>query len=184
MMWTSFQQEIVDLEHCERFDSAYSKKINRVHSHKATSTIITARKRSLGQGNIFSSVCQEFCSQGEYLGRYTPGRYTPRQVHPPGQVHPPRQVHPLGRYTPWAGTPPRTGTPPRSSACWEIWATSRWYMHPTGMHSCCQIIFVITITTMCWGYHVWYTKLGQGWCQGQGHLVISLIFICLLHNDT
>ena len=26
--------------------------------------IITARKRSLGQGNIFSSVCQEFCSQG------------------------------------------------------------------------------------------------------------------------
>ena len=26
--------------------------------------IITARKRSLGQGNIFTSVCQEFCSQG------------------------------------------------------------------------------------------------------------------------
>ena len=26
-------------------------------------TIFTARKRSLGQGNIFSSVCQEFCSQ-------------------------------------------------------------------------------------------------------------------------
>ena len=25
---------------------------------------ITTRKRSLGQGNIFSSVCQEFCSQG------------------------------------------------------------------------------------------------------------------------
>ena len=23
-----------------------------------------ARKRSLGQGNIFTSVCQEFCSQG------------------------------------------------------------------------------------------------------------------------
>ena len=26
--------------------------------------IFTARKRSLGQGNIFTSVCQEFCSQG------------------------------------------------------------------------------------------------------------------------
>ena len=26
---------------------------------------ITARKRSLGQGNIFTSVCQEFCSRGE-----------------------------------------------------------------------------------------------------------------------
>ena len=26
--------------------------------------IFTARKRSLGQGNIFIGVCQEFCSQG------------------------------------------------------------------------------------------------------------------------
>ena len=26
--------------------------------------IFTARKRSLGQGNIFSSMCQEFCPQG------------------------------------------------------------------------------------------------------------------------
>ena len=30
-----------------------------------TKTFITARKRSLGQGNIFRSVCQEFCPQGE-----------------------------------------------------------------------------------------------------------------------
>ena len=31
----------------------------------------------MGQGNIFSSMCQEFCSQGEYLGRYPPLlRYT------------------------------------------------------------------------------------------------------------
>ena len=28
------------------------------------SFLITARKRSLGQGNIFTRVCQEFCSQG------------------------------------------------------------------------------------------------------------------------
>ena len=27
-------------------------------------SIITGRKRSLGQGNIFRSVCQEFCPQG------------------------------------------------------------------------------------------------------------------------
>ena len=27
-------------------------------------TIFTARKRSLGQGNIFIGVCQEFCSRG------------------------------------------------------------------------------------------------------------------------
>ena len=29
---------------------------------------ITTHKRSLGQGNIFRSVCQEFCSQGGVPG--------------------------------------------------------------------------------------------------------------------
>ena len=104
-------------------------------------SIFTASKRSLGQGNIFRSVCQEFCPQGggEYLGRYSspdqvyppgPGtspwtmyspqdqvhpqtRYTPwDQVHPLDQVHP-QQVHPPGRHTPpGPGTPPRPDTPP------------------------------------------------------------------------
>ena len=58
----------------------------------------------LGQGDIFSSVCQEFCSRGG-----VPGQVAPGQVHP-------QQVHPLGRYipTPQAGTPPWAGTqPPR-----------------------------------------------------------------------
>ena len=36
--------------------------------------VFSARKRSLGQGNIFRSVCQEFCPQGG----------VPDQVHPPG----------------------------------------------------------------------------------------------------
>ena len=74
---------------------------------------ITVRKRSLGKGNTFSSVCQEFCSQGG----------VPGQVHPHTQVTHPRagtppsgQVLPLGRYT-----------PPRNSACWEIRATSWLY---------------------------------------------------------
>ena len=60
----------------------------------------------LGQGNIFSSMCQEFCPQeGEYLGRYPFWAGTPpRQGHPPGQVQPPGRYTP-GRY-PWAGTPP------------------------------------------------------------------------------
>ena len=78
--------------------------------------LITTRKQSLGQGNIFRSVCQEFCSQGGGV---------PGQVPPWDQVHPTRtrctpqdQIHPLGavhagRYGQQAG-----GT------------------HPTGMHSC------------------------------------------------
>ena len=61
--------------------------------------IFTARKRSLGQGNIFAAVCHSVHRGGEYLGRYSPG-----------------QVHPPVRYTPWAGTPP-PGTPP-GNACW------------------------------------------------------------------
>ena len=28
------------------------------------SVLFTARKRSLGQGNVFTPVCQSFCSQG------------------------------------------------------------------------------------------------------------------------
>ena len=90
----------------------------------------TARKRSLGQGNIFSSVSRILFTggggstwAGTPLGRYIPpprAGTPPRQVHPPGQVHPqadtlPRQVHP------WAGSPPW------SSACWEIRATSGRY---------------------------------------------------------
>ena len=87
--------------------------------------IFTAHKRSLGQGNIFRSVCHEFCPQGgrgEYLGRYNPpgpgtlpGASTPPgpgtpplgQVHPPGQVQPPLgpgtppgQVHPWDKVHP------------------------------------------------------------------------------------
>ena len=86
-----------------------------------TGIIFTARKRSLGQGNIFRSLCQEFCSQGGGV----PGQVPPDQVHPsplgpgtPGtrdtpsqdQVHPP----PRTRYIPLPGpgTPrPGPGTP-------------------------------------------------------------------------
>ena len=49
------------------------------------------------QGNIFSSVCQGFYSQG----RGAPGQVHPRQVPPaPGRHTPLGQVHPPGRYTP------------------------------------------------------------------------------------
>ena len=50
----------------------------------------------LGQGDIFSSMCQEFCPKGGVPGQVPPlGRYTPYPWAgtPPG-------------YTPWVGTPP------------------------------------------------------------------------------
>ena len=54
------------------------------------SHIFSARKQSLGQGNIFRSVCQEFCSLGESTWAATPPpprtRYTPGQQG--GSTHP------------------------------------------------------------------------------------------------
>ena len=101
-----------------------------------SSIFFTARKRSLGQGNIFSSASQEFCSRGGYLGRYPQAGTPPRQV-PPRQVHPLGRSTHLGRYTPCSGTPPRQVQPlgryppgrypPRSSTCWEIRPTSGRY---------------------------------------------------------
>ena len=72
--------------------------------------IFTACKRSLGQGNIFKSVCQEFCPQaggvcwgGACSGGAWSGGFLLRVV--PG------------------GDPPGT-------------ATAAGGTHPTGMHSC------------------------------------------------
>ena len=68
-----------------------------------------------GQGNIFSCVCQEFCSQGEGICLSACWDTTP----------PPEQ------------TPsPGAGTHPRRSACWEIRSTSGRYASLTGMQSC------------------------------------------------
>ena len=85
-------------------------KLNEVNGNcsQTSEIIITARKRSLGQGNIFTPVCHSV-HRGEYLTRYTPpDQVHPSwdQVHPPGTRYTPRdQVHPLG-----PGTPPLPGT--------------------------------------------------------------------------
>ena len=55
--------------------------------------IFTARKQSLGQGNIFSSVCQEFCSREGLSACWDttpprPGTPPPKTRHPPGTRHP------------------------------------------------------------------------------------------------
>ena len=79
--------------------------------------VITARKRSLGQGNIFASVCHSVHrggAPGQVHTRYTPQNQVPPRTPPTpwDQVHSPRN-----RYTP----------PPLSSACWEIRTTSGRY---------------------------------------------------------
>ena len=80
--------------------------------------IFTARKRSLGQGNMFTGVC------------LSTGGGVPDQVHPPRPGTPPNQEHPPSR-------PPRSKTrytpqdqvhPPMTTAAGGT--------HPTRMHSC------------------------------------------------
>ena len=86
------------------------------------SLIITARKRSLGQGNIFRSMCQEFCSQGGSASVHAgipippgPGRHP----HPWTRQPPPRtrQAPPAPGREPPTGTrhPPRTRHIPEQS---------------------------------------------------------------------
>ena len=70
------------------------------------------RKRSLGQGNIFSSVCQEFCSQEGGLPQCMLEYHTRADIPPPGSIHPPGTRHPLGADTLQEQTPPGTRHPP------------------------------------------------------------------------
>ena len=103
----------------------------------------------LGQGNIFTSVCQEFCPQG---GRVSPSvhagipprtRHPPwdQAHHPPQTRHPPRTRHPPGAdppetrhtHTPSPGDQAHTHTPGKQTAAYGQRAAGT---HPTGMHSC------------------------------------------------
>ena len=83
---------------------------------------ITARKRSLGQGNIFTSMCQEFCSQGVgVVCTIACWDTTPGKADPLGKETPWQGRNPPGKETtPWQGRPPH-------SACWEIRSTSGRY---------------------------------------------------------
>ena len=88
----------------------------------------------LRQGNMFTPVCQSFCSHGGGCLPQCMLEHTPYEVHPlagtpPCRYIPCGQIHPLwagtppgryipwagtppGRYIPWAGTPQWAGTPP------------------------------------------------------------------------
>ena len=88
-------------------------------------SFFTARKRSLGQGNIFTPVCHSVhrggCLPQCMLGYHPPGSTTPGKHTPLGST-------PHGKHTPWeahtpAPSPQEAHTPPRRRAYWEIWST-------------------------------------------------------------
>ena len=88
--------------------------------------IITARKRSLGQVNIFAPVCHSvhrgFCPIACWDTPPRPEAGTlPRSRHPPG---------------PEAGTPQTRGRYPRCAVYAGRYRQQASGMHPTGMQSC------------------------------------------------
>ena len=119
-----------------------------------SSRLVTARKRSLGQGKVFTPICHSV----HFLGR--PPRQTPPKQTPPRQTpplgrhtlvqtppdryalgrHSPLGRHPLGRHPqadtpqadtlPWADTPRQT--PPLGKQC--PWADTPLGRHPLGRH--------------------------------------------------
>ena len=98
--------------------------------------IFTARKRSLGQGNIFAPVCHSVHRGGVSRQVHPQAGTPPGQAQPPGQVNP-RQVHPLGRYTPQAGTLPRHVLPGQVSP-WTGTPTPR-QVNPLGRYTPRQV---------------------------------------------
>ena len=99
--------------------------------------LVTACKRSLRQGNVFTPVCHSFlqgCMPHCMLG-YTPGHPpdTPLTHTPPGH-HPGRQpldTHPPNTHTHTHTQPP--GHPYRDTMGYDQQVDG---MHPTGMHTC------------------------------------------------
>ena len=130
--------------------------------------IFIARKRSLGQGNIFSSVCEEFCSQGG-LPQYMLGYHTlPGPGDPPPEQTPLWSRHPLGPGTPslrGADTPPGPGTPPGADPLGADptcavhagrYGQQAGGMHPTGMQSCYNFH---------WIFLIWWYKFEEFLCN-------------------
>ena len=97
----------------------------------------------LGQGNIFTSVCQEFCPQGGCLPQcmlgYPPRSRPPRDQAPPPGADPQEQTPPPGtRPTPRSRHPPGTRPTPRDQtpSPQEAYGQRAAGTHPTGIHSC------------------------------------------------
>ena len=81
---------------------------------------------NFGQGNIFTSVCQEFCSQGGGVCLSACWDTPPRTRHTPPGADPPDQARP----------PADTPLPPKHTAAYAQRAAGT---HPTGMHSCSNL---------------------------------------------
>ena len=89
-------------------------------TYQATTLILYRPQRSLGQGNIFRSVCQEFCPRGRGGGGGGVSASMHAGIHPleqtPPEQTPPGSRHPTGCRPPTPRSrPPSLDTPCLSS---------------------------------------------------------------------
>ena len=111
--------------HSDRFKKHFSH--HQPADQRVLRFLVTVRKRSLGQGNIFTPVCYSVQGGGTWAG--TPhGRHTPWQVYSPGQVHPAWQLHTPGQVHPLRQVHPQQ--------CMLEYGQQAGGTYPTGMHSC------------------------------------------------
>ena len=142
----------------------------------------------MGQGNIFTSVCQEFCPQGgrvsasvhagiHPLGADTPHQTPPPQTRPPGSRHPPDQTpreqtcprtrppqtRPPGADTPWTRHPLDQTPPPPSRQCHIV------YEWPVCiLLECILVTFVqVALPDEKKDPSVWRGSLSGGLCPGR-----------------
>ena len=116
--------------------------INEIEYCQTRQSLLPATTK-LGQGNIFTSVCQEFCPRGGggvCLSACLDTPPSPGADIPPGSRHPPEQTPhqehtPPGTDTPPEQTPPNQTPPRKQTAAYGQRAAGT---HPTGMHSCLQ----------------------------------------------
>ena len=84
---------------CEQRDITENITFKQLQWYLVRMTIITTRKRTLGQGNIFVGMCQQFCSQGVSASVHV-------GISPQEQDHAP----------PWDQAPPRDQVLPREQS--------------------------------------------------------------------
>ena len=131
----------------------------------------------LRQGNIFTGVCQSFCSQEGGVSQHALG-----QTSPPGQTPSPLGRHPLDRHRPgpiphgqnppWADTPSWADTPLPTATTAEV-------MHPTGMHSCCVVFLLLwssrAIVVSNYWFNSWLVSSSYGWVKYLGNFEVFLL---------
>ena len=136
---------------------------NYVYFSLRVNALVTAGKRSLGQGNVFTPVCHSLhggcipaCNEQVVSTSESGGVYHPVQTPPVGRHHP-RQIPTVGRLSPVEMTIEAGGT------------------HPTGMHS---FLLLIRCEEKFFLSMEWNSiKLG-----GSAHeIVTKTIHMCILH---